>query len=88
MPKNKAHKGLTKRVSVTASGKVKIGRAGGRHLKSHKPSNRVRKYRYPKYVCAAEAGRIGDMLNTHVRSQENHAAEKKAAKESASSSEE
>ena len=81
MPKNKTHKGLAKRISITASGKVKIARAGGRHLKSHKSSSRVRKYRYPKYICAAEAGRIGDMLNTHIRSQENHEAEKKAKKE-------
>jgi len=34
MPKQKTHKGLAKRVKVTARGKVKHRRAGGSHLMS------------------------------------------------------
>ncbi len=67
MPKQKSHKGMLKRARVTKSGKVKVSRAGGRHRKSHKASGRVRGYRKPKYVKAAEAGRVGAMLNRHVR---------------------
>lgn len=70
MPKNKSHKGLLKRIRITKSGKVKVGRAGARHLKSHKTGSTVRQYRKSKYAVAAEAGRIGAMLNCHVRSEE------------------
>ncbi len=75
MPKQKSHKGMLKRVRVTKSGKVKVSRSGGRHLKSHKSSGRVRGYRKPKYVKAAEAGRVGAMLNRHVRSAETEQAQ-------------
>lgn len=85
MPKNKTHKGLAKRIKITKSGKVKISRAGGRHLKSHKPSSQVRRYRSPKYICAAEAGRIGTMLNAHVRSEEAHQEAKQRKKETTDS---
>ncbi len=43
MPKQKTHKGLSKRVKVTASGKVKRGRAGGGHLMSSKNAKRRRR---------------------------------------------
>lgn len=36
MPKNKTHKGLSKRVKVTGTGKVKRKRANGGHLMSSK----------------------------------------------------
>lgn len=42
MPKNKSHKGLLKRIRVSKSGLVKVGRAYARHLKSHKPAALVR----------------------------------------------
>ncbi|MBN2063615.1 MAG: 50S ribosomal protein L35 [Sedimentisphaerales bacterium] len=42
MPKLKTHKGLAKRVRVTATGKVVYKRAFGGHLMSHKSGNRVR----------------------------------------------
>ena len=77
MPKNKSHKGLLKRIRITKSGKVKVGRAGARHLKSHKSSEKVRKYRTAKYVVSAEAGRVGAMLNRNVRSQEQHDRDKR-----------
>lgn len=45
MPKAKTHKGLAKRVKITAGGKVKFRRPGNSHLASHKPGYRVRKLR-------------------------------------------
>ena len=42
MPKPKAHKGLTKRVKVTAHGKIKHHRAGASHLMSVKNAKRRR----------------------------------------------
>ena len=45
MPKQKTHKGLKKRVKVTASGKIKHGRTGGGHLLSHKSAKQRRAIR-------------------------------------------
>jgi large subunit ribosomal protein L35 len=45
MPKEKTHKGLAKRVKVTAKGKVKRGKTGGSHLLSVKSAKRRRKFR-------------------------------------------
>ena len=45
MPKQKTHKGLRKRVKVTASGKIKHGRTGGGHLLSHKSAKKRRSIR-------------------------------------------
>ncbi len=45
MPKQKTHKGLSKRVKVTASGKVKHSRTGGGHLLSHKSAKKRRSIR-------------------------------------------
>jgi len=43
MPKQKTHKGLSKRVKVTATGKVKRRRTGGGHLMSGKNAKRRRR---------------------------------------------
>jgi large subunit ribosomal protein L35 len=43
MPKQKTHKGLKKRVRVTATGKVKRGRTGAGHLMSSKNAKRRRR---------------------------------------------
>ncbi len=43
MPKQKTHKGLSKRVKITASGKVRHKRAGGGHLMSGKNAKRRRR---------------------------------------------
>jgi len=43
MPKQKTHKGLSKRVKVTATGKVKRRRSFGSHLMSTKNSKRRRR---------------------------------------------
>lgn len=43
MPKQKTHKGLRKRVKITATGKVKYRRPGGSHLLSGKSAKRRRR---------------------------------------------
>ena len=43
MPKQKTHKGLKKRVKITASGKVKRGRTGAGHLMSCKNAKHRRR---------------------------------------------
>ncbi|MHC4678301.1 MAG: 50S ribosomal protein L35 [Planctomycetota bacterium] len=43
MPKQKTHKGSSKRVKITASGKVKHRRAGAGHLMSGKNAKRRRR---------------------------------------------
>ncbi len=43
MPKQKTHKGLAKRVKITARGKVKHHRAGAGHLMRSKNAKRRRK---------------------------------------------
>jgi len=43
MPKQKTHKGLSKRVKITAGGKVRHKCAGGSHLMSGKNAKRRRR---------------------------------------------
>jgi len=43
MPKQKTHKGLSKRVKITAGGGVRHKRAGGSHLMSGKSAKRRRR---------------------------------------------
>jgi large subunit ribosomal protein L35 len=50
MPKCKTHKGLLKRVRVTRTGKIKLRRTYGRHLRSHKAAKLIRKYRRARYI--------------------------------------
>jgi len=45
MPKQKGHKGLAKRIKITATGKVKHRRAGRSHLMSGKNAKRRRRLR-------------------------------------------
>jgi large subunit ribosomal protein L35 len=62
MPKNKSHKGLLKRVRVTKTGKIKLQRAFGRHLRSHKSGQTIRKYRRPKFAVGPDARRLRGLL--------------------------
>ncbi len=55
MPKQKTHKGLSKRVKVTASGKVKHKRACGGHLMSSKNAKRRRRIGSPAFITGAAA---------------------------------
>lgn len=52
MPKQKTHKGLAKRVKLTARGKIKHRKAGKGHLMSVKSSKRLRGLRKPATVTS------------------------------------
>ena len=66
MPKNKPNKGLLKRIRMTKSGKVKMGRAYGRHRRSHKTGDLIRSYRQPNFAHASDLKRIAHMLHARV----------------------
>ena len=55
MPKQKTHKGLRKRVKITATGKVRHKRAGGGHLMSGKNAKRRRRVRSSSIMKSAMA---------------------------------
>ena len=58
MGKQKTHKGLSKRVRVSARGKVKHRRAGASHLMSGKNAKRRRRIASPSVVGGASAQTI------------------------------
>ena len=58
MPKMKTHKGLKKRVRVTARGKIKHKSSNTGHLMSSKSGNRTRKLRRPALLQGSIAKRI------------------------------
>jgi large subunit ribosomal protein L35 len=58
MPKQKSHKGLRKRVKITATGKVKHKGAGGGHLMSSKNAKRRRRIAKDSLVKAVEVRKI------------------------------
>lgn len=60
MPKQKTHKGLSKRVKITATGKINRRRCGGGHLMSGKNAKRRRRIRSKAMITgrAADAIRI------------------------------
>ncbi|TFG50648.1 MAG: 50S ribosomal protein L35 [Candidatus Brocadiia bacterium] len=55
MPKQKTHKGLKKRVTVTATGKLKRKSAGSGHLMSSKSAKRRRKLSRPALIDKTKA---------------------------------
>ncbi len=62
MPKQKTHKGLKKRVKVSARGKVIVGQAGKSHLMAGTRGKNVRKLRGTKTASKPEQKRLGKML--------------------------
>lgn len=58
MPKMKTHKGLKKRVKVTATGKVRYKRANSGHLMSGKSGDRCRSMRRPSTLAGVVSKRI------------------------------
>jgi large subunit ribosomal protein L35 len=46
----KPHKGLLKRCRVTKSGKIKVRKANGSHLRSQKSPERLRDFRKARYI--------------------------------------
>lgn len=62
MPKQKTHKGLLKRVKVTAKGKVVRKRANRGHLMSGKSSARKRRLRRTVLASPADTRRALEVL--------------------------
>lgn len=60
--KNKINKGLLKRVRVTGTGRVKMHRAGNRHLRSHKSANAIRGYRLTDLASKPDMMKLRRML--------------------------
>ena len=64
MPKQKTHKGLAKRVKISAKGKVKRKKAGAGHLMSSKNAKRRRRIGNPAVVKTATAETMKIMLGS------------------------
>lgn len=67
MPKNKTHKGLSKRVRISKSGKVRHRAAYHKHLSSRKSAKRLRQLRKDRHVVAGEAKRFEKLLFRRLR---------------------
>ncbi len=62
MPKQKTHKGLTKRVKITAAGRVKRKRSCGSHLMSGKSAKRRRRIRSSAIMTGTTAKTVKSQL--------------------------
>ena len=62
MPKGKTHKGTAKRMKLSATGKVKRGRAGKSHLMSGKSGKQRRKLRKARGLSGGDARRVQKSL--------------------------
>lgn len=62
MPKQKTHKGLSKRITITRTGKVKHRRAGVSHLMSGKNAKRRRRISSSAILTGATAATIRTKL--------------------------
>ena len=58
MPKQKTHKGLRKRVKITATGKIKHRRPGAGHLMSGKSAKRSRHITMPGVLVGIYAKKM------------------------------
>lgn len=67
MPKLKSHKGLTKRIKVTASGKVKFKKAFSGHLMSHKNGKKCRHLQLKSLATKADIGRLSALLHRPLK---------------------
>lgn len=62
MPKMKSKSAAKKRFKLTASGKLKRGRANGAHILTKKNAKRKRRLRSSTTVCPADYKRIRRLL--------------------------
>lgn len=63
MPKQKSHKGLLKRVTVTATGKVKWRKANNGHLRSVKSGDKIRALRNKGVAKSGDIKRLERLLH-------------------------
>ena len=62
MPKMKSHSGMSKRLAVTAGGKLKRRRAQASHLMEHKSTDRKREKHGVTDLAKADHARVKKML--------------------------
>lgn len=62
MPKMKTHSGAKKRLTKTATGKIKFKKAGGRHNTGGKPEKQMRRIRENAYIAPGMEKRISRLL--------------------------
>lgn len=62
MPKQKTHKGLSKKIKVRPGGSTKIGRPGGNHKTGFKPTKFNRKNRKGNVLSKADANRYKGVM--------------------------
>ncbi len=67
MPKLKTHKGIKKRVKVTATGKIKTHRHNKGHLQSNKSGNRRRRLRGTTTLTGPFAKKMVTLLGPGAR---------------------
>jgi len=67
VPKLKTHKGLKKRVKVTATGKIKFHKHNKGHLLSNKSGNRLRRLRRTKTLTGPFASKMIILLGPGAR---------------------
>ena len=65
MPKMKTHKGMAKRIKLSASGKLLRRKAYRGHLLAHKQAKTKRTYVQEFEVAHGDAGTIKRMLGTY-----------------------
>jgi len=66
MPKLKPHKGLLKRVRITANGKVKHRKSGKGHLNSHMTGDKLRSLRSTALAKKPDINRLEQMLHRRL----------------------
>lgn len=62
MPKMKSNRAASKRFKLTATGRVKRGKAFASHILASKTTKRKRGYRQAGYLTKADEKRIKDMI--------------------------
>ncbi len=67
MPKNKAHKGLLKRIRISKTGMVRHKTAGHKHLRSGKGGKKLRQMRKDPYMANPDAKRLEKLLFRRLR---------------------
>jgi large subunit ribosomal protein L35 len=62
MPKLKTNRGAAKRFRKTASGKLKMNKAGRRHILTSKATGRKRSLRKAGYVSKVDSGAVKRLI--------------------------
>jgi large subunit ribosomal protein L35 len=65
MPKLKTHKGMAKRIKVSATGKLMHRNAFRGHLLAHKQASAKREYVKEHEISAGDAANVKTMLGTY-----------------------